>query len=817
MATATRTRRRTRPADAPAAEASPPDAPAGADLATDAGALPPAAAKKRSTRRSAPARPAARATTPGTAAAAPAEPPATTPATTAGADAAPDTPAAPRTRTPRPTQSTKPAKAAQVAAPAPADPATSVAEAPATTDAPGTRAPAARKTRASAAPAKKAPEKAPKKAVRVATQEVVPETAQGPAQAAAQETTPTAVQPAAPVTAPETAQAAAQEAAPPARPKAPKQAAPRAGRAATRKPGAAAPAAAAGTPAPAALDLVAAVQATLQATPAADERAAPVAASGPRHSAIVLDDDGLRRQLRWQPGRECPPELRQAAAERLDGQGHLRADDDAALPLLLRLAAEARHPLIVDEAVWPHLAADRDARQRLHLLERAYPEGPASPALQSLLRDTALPPFQAEGALFAVVAGRALIADERGLGKRVQALAAATLWRRHFGVQRVLVLCTAGQRAAWQRSWSRLAGATLAVPPQVIEGPLHQRQALWSGAAEVRILSPEALDSDAEHLAHWAPQLLIVDEPQQLSGWSTLQAPHALVLCGAPLAQPMSLLHGIVDWLDLHRQGALQALQRVQTAREQGLALDEAELERLDDGLSRLMLQRLRSEVPEQLPPLVHSERLVPMAPPQREAHERLRQTGARLLEAWQRSGYLSDADQWALSLALHTLGTACHRSDPGDPDSPLAEATVAALQAQLDDWAATGTQHVALVCPQPFDRAPLQARLRFDAGLQWLAPGESPGAEVEVVLQVGVPWRLRRPRRGEAAPAGQQWVYLAAQDSLELGLFDTAAARGDAPRGPAESGARGFLVGQALADWLGACRLAWQATPGPA
>ncbi len=755
MATATRTRRRTRPADAAPAEAPLPQA-----TPADTDATP-----------AAPATPAATA--------APA-----TPATPAAPAAGPAKAAkAPRRRAPAPA-------AATAAAPAPPDaPPPGIAPA----EAPAAEAPAPAAT-ARAKPARR------------------------PAAQAAAPKKPRAATPAAPP-------------APPATPPAP-----------AKKPRGARPKPAAEADAAATLDLVAAVQATLQALPVADtadtvapvvadiavnavaetaadtapEAAAPVAASGPRHSAIVIEDDGLRRHLRWLPGRDCPPELRQAAAERLDAQGHLRPHDDAALPLLLRLAAEARHRLDVDEAVWPQLAADRDARQRLHLLERAYPEGPASPALQTLLQATALPPFQAEGALFAVVAGRALIADERGLGKRVQAIAAATLWRRHFGVQRVLVLCTPGQRADWQRSWSRLAGAALAVPPQVIEGPLHQRQALWSGAAEVRILSPEALDSDAAHLAHWAPQLLIIDEPQQLSGWNTLQAPHALVLCGAPLAQPMSLLHGIVDWLDQHRQGALQALQRVQAAREQGLALDEDELERLDDGLSRLMLQRLRSEVAEQLPPLVHSERLVPMAPPQREAHERLRQTGARLLAAWQDCGYLSDADQWALSLTLRALGTACHRSDPADPDSPLAEATVATLQAQLDDWAATGTQPVALVCPQPADRAQLQARLRFDAGLQWLAPGESPAADVAVVLQVGVPWRLRRPRRGDTAPAGQQWVHLAAQDSLELGLFDTAAARLDTPRGPAESGGRGFLGGAALAGWLQACVQAWRAAPTP-
>lgn len=570
-----------------------------------------------------------------------------------------------------------------------------------------------------------------------------------------------------------------------------------------------------------------ATQAALEAanTPAEPGPSTPAAApavAAASHSSVQLVEHQQQRHLQWQAGRDCPQALHEAARGRVDDQGRLNPSDDTALPTLLRLAAEAGHRLDIDPAVWQQLAADRDARHRLHRLEAAYASGPSSPALQGLLQTT-LPTYQAEGALFAVVAGRALIADERGLGKRVQAIAAASLWRRHFGVQRVLVLCTPSQRAAWQHSWLRLAGGTLNVPPQVIEGAMHQRQALWSSAAEVRILAPEALDTDAAHIADWAPELVIVDEPQQLSGWQALQAPHALVLCGAPLIEAPALLQAIVEWLDVHRQGALQAVLRIRQARDEGLSLANDELERLDNSLSRLMLQRQRSEVQDQLPPCVHSERLVPLAPPQRDAHERLRTLVQRLLAGWQRCGYLSDADQWQLSAALRELPEACHRSQPGDARSGLAEASIAALQAQLDDWAATGTARVAVVCASAADQAQLAERLRFSGSLQWLAAGDAPAQGTEVVLQVGVPWRAPKPNGHDSEagvpPAqqvqpGQQWVYLAAQGSLEQGLMDTLLWRQHTACGPAEASSTGFLHGQPLADWLQAWSRALQATP---
>jgi hypothetical protein len=561
-------------------------------------------------------------------------------------------------------------------------------------------------------------------------------------------------------------------------------------------------------PTPPAPSFSVSVSAELAAAPARVEAVAVLPPSGPAHSEILLVGTDQRR-LVWVPGHQCPASLQQAAQQRLDAQQHLAPDDDAALPTLLRLATEAGHLLRVDEAVWPHLAAHRDARTRLATLEAAYPQGPASMALRELLRSP-LPAYQAEGALFAVVAGRALIADERGLGKGVQAIAAAALWRRHFGVSRVLVLCAPSQRAAWQRAWQRFDGAT-AAEAQVMDGGLHQRQALWSTDAAVRILSPDALASDAAHLADWAPELIVVDEPQQLdlraADWAALQSPHALVLCGSPLAEQPVLMSAIVNWLDEQRLGPLAALHELQVAGEQSLSLSDDDVERLTASLSRLMLQRLRDDLHEQLPALVHSERLLALAPGQREAHDRQLAVLRRLLAGWQRSGYLSDADQWRMALALRAAQWACHRADPVDPASALADASVQAVAAQLAQWQACGPLKVAVLCASAADREQLAARLDAPAGVHLLLPSDGLPAGLDAVLQTGVPWRTRRSPagpRGQAAP-GQQWLYLVAQDSLEAGLFDSLAQRLDAPRGLADGTGRAYLQGERLVEWLSA------------
>jgi hypothetical protein len=74
---------------------------------------------------------------------------------------------------------------------------------------------------------------------------------------------------------------------------------------------------------------------------------------------------GARRRPLWLPGSECPPALDAQARQLLGGD----VLDDQAVPRLLRQAREAGHDLQVDEAVWSHLAVQRDARWRVHRLQ----------------------------------------------------------------------------------------------------------------------------------------------------------------------------------------------------------------------------------------------------------------------------------------------------------------------------------------------------------------------------------------------------------------------------------------------------------------
>ena len=104
-----------------------------------------------------------------------------------------------------------------------------------------------------------------------------------------------------------------------------------------------------------------------------------------------------------------------------------------------------------------------------------FPQRCGRSRAQALLK-VPLYPYQAEGALFAVRAGRALIGDEMGLGKTIQAIAATEILARHFGVSKVLVVCPTSLKYQWQSEIARFSGRQGENAARVISGGRAQRQ-----------------------------------------------------------------------------------------------------------------------------------------------------------------------------------------------------------------------------------------------------------------------------------------------------------------------------------------------------
>ena len=390
----------------------------------------------------------------------------------------------------------------------------------------------------------------------------------------------------------------------------------------------------------------------------------------PAFSELYLRNDG-RRRIHFRAGTDCPPALREAAADLFDAGLDWMLPDDCydELDSFMVMVSKSGHEFRAYEDALDFIAGRRDAERRASKLEQLFPQGAADPALQTLLK-APLYPYQAEGALFAVRAGRALIGDDMGLGKTIQAIAAMEILARHFGVSRVLVICPTSLKYQWQSEIARFAGREGQNAARVIGGGRAQRQQDYALDDFCKITNYEKLKPDLDLIAAWAPDLVIVDEAQRVKNWNTIAAralkridsPYAIVLTGTPLENKLEELISIVQFVDQHRLGPTwKLLHEHQVKDEGGRVTGYTGLQKIGQTLAPIMIRRRKSEVLQQLPSRTDQNLLVPMTEMQMRFHQENADIVAKIVQRWRRTRFLSEKDQRRMTCALQNMRMSCN------------------------------------------------------------------------------------------------------------------------------------------------------------
>ena len=386
----------------------------------------------------------------------------------------------------------------------------------------------------------------------------------------------------------------------------------------------------------------------------------------PAFSELYLRNDG-GRTIHFRAGTDCPPKVAKSAAMLFDVSDgwrlpEARFDD---LGRFLADAAKTGHELRAYDDALDFVAGRSDASRRATALTAVFPRGAADPLLKRMLK-VPLYPYQAEGALFAVRAGRALICDEMGLGKTVQAITAAEILARHFGVSRVLVVCPTSLKYQWQSEILRFSGRA----SRVVAGSLVERQNEYAEEDFCKITNYEKLKSDLDMISAWAPELVIVDEAQRIKNWNTIAAkalkridsPYAVVLTGTPLENKVEELISIVQFVDQHRLGPTwKLLHEHQVKDEAGRVTGYTRLEKINQTLAPIMIRRRKSEVLRQLPNRTDQNLLVPMTEMQMAYHAENADVVAKIVQRWRKTKFLSDQDQRRLTCALQNMRMSCN------------------------------------------------------------------------------------------------------------------------------------------------------------
>jgi superfamily II DNA or RNA helicase len=576
----------------------------------------------------------------------------------------------------------------------------------------------------------------------------------------------------------------------------------------------------------------------------------------PPYSEVYLQY-GARRDVRFRPGSACPVELARLAADYFDDDGTLLPDAYTRFETFLAAAGEREPDLRCHDDVLGFVAEVRDAGQRRQRVAEAFPRGTRSKAFKDLL-GIPLYEYQREAALFAARAGRCLIGDEMGLGKTIEAVAAAEVLARLFGVERVLIVCPTSLKHQWQREIARVTGRST----EVIGGLRARRQRGYAAESFFKITNYDTVHTDLDLIAAWGPDLVILDEAQRIKNWSTrtarsvkrIASPYAIVLTGTPLENRLEELISIVQFVDRYRLGpTFKLLHDHQVRDDVGKVVGYRDLDRIGQTLEPILIRRHKDDVLDQLPERIDSNVFVAMTPLQRQHHEENREIVARIVAKWRRYRFLSEADQRRLMTALQRMRMACdssylvdHETDQGVKadeavtlmeeisERPGAKVVVFSqwlrmhelLQRRLKGrhW-----QHVLFHGGVPGGKRPqLVDRFRDDPDCRAFLATDAGGTGLNLqhaaaVINMDLPWNpaVLEQRIGRVHRLGQRQpvrvVNFVAQGTIEEGMLSVLQFKKSLFAGVLDGGEKDvFLGGSRLTKFMESVEAATSAIPEP-
>ncbi len=281
-----------------------------------------------------------------------------------------------------------------------------------------------------------------------------------------------------------------------------------------------------------------------------------------------------------------------------------------------------------------------------------------------------LHPYQKEGVRFAVQAGRVLLADEMGLGKTLQAIAAAEVMKREFGIQKTLIVCPTSLKYQWKSEIGKFTDNTV----QVVEGMRLKRLEQYADVNFFyKIVSHHTVGNDLEEINKLGFDLVILDEAQRIKNWKAkisqnikkLNSEFAIVLTGTPLENKLEELYSVVQFIDPFRLGALYRFLHAHqiSEPETGKVIGYKDLNKIGELLSDILIRRTKKKVLRQLPGRQDKNLFVPMTEEQKIIHNECYDIVCRLVNKWRRMGFLPEKDRQKLMINLNMMRMVCDSS----------------------------------------------------------------------------------------------------------------------------------------------------------
>ncbi|NOX86253.1 MAG: DEAD/DEAH box helicase [Chlorobi bacterium] len=304
---------------------------------------------------------------------------------------------------------------------------------------------------------------------------------------------------------------------------------------------------------------------------------------------------------------------------------------------------------------------ERSKKNREEIADKIFDKGVDSKYFDNLIK-TKLYPYQKEGIIKTVKAGRVIIADDMGLGKTIQAIAAAEFFARELNIESVLIICPTSLKYQWKNEIAKFTDRSA----RVIEGPLDKRKPQYKADEFFKIASYGVGLNDMVYLNEAGFDLIILDEAQRIKNWKTktakglkqLKSQYAIVLTGTPLENKLDELHSIVEFIDPFKLGALfRFLDKHQIKEaETGKVIGYQNLNDISKVLKDILIRRTKQEILSQLPERIDKNYFVGVTDEQWDIHQDYDYIVARLVAKWRRLGFLPEKDRQRLLISLSCM-----------------------------------------------------------------------------------------------------------------------------------------------------------------
>ena len=309
---------------------------------------------------------------------------------------------------------------------------------------------------------------------------------------------------------------------------------------------------------------------------------------------------------------------------------------------------------------------ERASINRQNKVKQLFKDGLKSKVFDRLI-NIKLYDYQKKGVLFALKAGRCLLADDMGLGKTVQAIATAEFYKRYYKISRAVIICPTSLKYQWKHEIERFTKSTA----HVVEGGILKRKEQYKTNEDFYlILGYRMAANDLKYINQMESDLIILDEAQRIKNWKTktstaikkLHSQYAIVLTGTPIENKLEELYSIMQFIDQFKLGPLyRFLNRYQiTDPESGKIVGYQNLKEISQTLKDVLIRRTKKQVLTQMPKRQDKVLLVPMTEEQKEIHRELADTVARLVHKWRRMNFLSEPDRKRLMLSLSKMRMVC-------------------------------------------------------------------------------------------------------------------------------------------------------------